>query len=78
LVTADATGTLITPAGTFSNVIRLHVVTSYRDSAFANPGHIVNNYADDEYVGIRMEFIFRLLLVLVIRLTHQHLQVVDF
>lgn len=49
-VTADGYGTLITPAGTFNNVLRVHFVQVYRDSAdlFGTP-YIVN-FNNDQYM----------------------------
>ncbi len=45
-VTYDGYGTLTTPAGTYSNVARLHVVQNYQD--VASFGSI--NYTNDEYI----------------------------
>jgi hypothetical protein len=48
-VTADAYGTMITPAGTFTNVLRVHFVQVYRDSAnFGVPYFI--DYDNDQYL----------------------------
>jgi hypothetical protein len=47
--TADGSGTLITPAGTFTNVIRIHFVESYQDSANFGVPYIIN-YGNDEYI----------------------------
>lgn len=49
-VTADGTGTLITPTGTFTNVVRVHMVEIYSDSVniFGTPQ--VTSYNNDEYL----------------------------
>lgn len=46
-ITADGYGTLITPAGTYSNVMRVHFVQAYKDSSM---GVIIFNYVNDEYM----------------------------
>jgi len=48
-VTADGYGTLITPSGTFTNVLRVHLVQTYQDSAFLGTPYIVT-YNNDEYM----------------------------
>lgn len=48
-VTADATGTLITPAGTFNNVVRVHFVQDYQDSAYIGFPQ-VSTYINDQYI----------------------------
>jgi hypothetical protein len=48
-VTADGYGTLITPGGTYTNVLRVHFYQSYRDSAFMGVPYIIN-YTNDEYI----------------------------
>lgn len=50
-VTADGYGTCITPAGTYSNVMRLHVRQVYKDSAIGLG--FVFNYNNDEYLWYR-------------------------
>jgi hypothetical protein len=48
-VTADAWGTLTTPAGTYTNVMRVHLVEAYQDSAdFGGP--FIITYNNDEYL----------------------------
>lgn len=45
-VTADGHGTCITPAGSFSNVMRLHVRQKYKDSTST----FIINYDNDQYL----------------------------
>ena len=47
-ITADAYGTLITAAGTFNNVTRVHMVQVYQDSTFFGTPYIIT-YNNDEY-----------------------------
>jgi len=49
-ITADGTGTLITPTGTFTSVLRIHMVENYSDSAniFGTP--TVTAYSNDQYL----------------------------
>lgn len=47
-VTADGTGTLITPDGTISNVVRIHFVQDYQDSTFIGVPYLIN-YVNDQY-----------------------------
>jgi hypothetical protein len=47
-ITADGYGTVITPAGTYSNVLRIHMVQAYKDSAIGFP--LMINYVNDEYL----------------------------
>ncbi len=50
-VTADGYGTLTTPAGTFSNVMRVHFVQNYQDSAYIpSYGTYLETYNNDEYM----------------------------
>jgi len=50
-VTADSYGTLTTPAGTFSNVLRIHFVQNYQDSAnIPSYGTYLVTYSNDEYM----------------------------
>ncbi len=50
-VTADGYGTVTTPAGTFSNVMRIHFVQIYSDSTnISGFGPYVINYNNDEYI----------------------------
>ncbi len=50
-VTADGYGTLTTPAGTFSNVMRVHFVQVYSDSTnISGFGPYVISYDNDEYM----------------------------
>jgi len=51
-VTADAYGTLITPNGTYNNVLRVHKVQNFQDSAI-NTAPFVNNYTSEEYVWFK-------------------------
>lgn len=46
-VTADGYGTLTTPAGTFTNVMRVHLYTVYKDSIVSNGFEF--NRIDEEY-----------------------------
>lgn len=48
-VTADSYGTLITPNGTYTNVMRVHFVQSYKDSAYIGTPYLIN-YTNDEYM----------------------------
>ena len=48
-VTADSYGTLVTPAGTFTNVLRIHFVQNYQDSIYVMGPQIVT-YNNDEYI----------------------------
>jgi hypothetical protein len=47
-VIADGYGTLITPEGTYNDVLRVHLVQSYQDSAFIGVPYIAT-YHNDEY-----------------------------
>lgn len=47
-VTADGYGTLITPAGTFTNVIRVHMVQTYRDTTIGGTYSIT--HGNDQYL----------------------------
>lgn len=49
-VTADGWGTLTTPAGTFTNVMRVHFVQTYQDSTYIANMPFVINYQNDEYM----------------------------
>jgi hypothetical protein len=49
-VTADAYGTLTTPAGTFGGVMRVHFVQNYQDSANYSGTPFVTTYSNDEYM----------------------------
>jgi hypothetical protein len=49
-VTADAYGTLTTPAGTFTNVMRVHFVQTYQDSTNIMSNPIVITYSNDQYM----------------------------
>lgn len=48
-ITADAYGTLTTPAGTFTNVLRVHMVQTYQDSADMGGPYLIQ-YSNDEYL----------------------------
>tara|TARA_R110001592_G_scaffold343413_1_gene634059 strand:- start:2064 stop:3020 length:957 start_codon:yes stop_codon:yes gene_type:complete len=48
-VTADGTGSLITPNGTISNVLRIHSVQVYTDSADLGGAPYIINYTNDQY-----------------------------
>lgn len=48
-VTADGTGTLITPSGTYTNVLRLHSVQTYSDSADLGGTPYIITYNNDQY-----------------------------
>ena len=50
-VTADGWGTVTTPAGTFNNVMRIHLLQVYKDSATSFP--LIINYTNDEYIWYR-------------------------
>lgn len=60
-VTADGYGTLITPGGTFTNVLRVHFVENYTDSTFAGSSLIIT-YHNDEYMwykeGVHVQIAF--------------------
>lgn len=47
-VTADGYGTLITPSGTYTNVMRVHFVQIYQDSAFPGTPYVIT-YNNDQY-----------------------------
>ncbi len=49
IVTADGWGTLITPAGTYTDVMRVHFVENYQDSAFLGTPYITT-YVNDQYM----------------------------
>ncbi|HWY11639.1 MAG TPA: T9SS type A sorting domain-containing protein [Bacteroidia bacterium] len=49
-VTADGWGTVTTPAGTFNNVMRIHLLQVYKDSSSSFP---TINYVNDEYLWYR-------------------------
>lgn len=49
-VTADASGTLTTPAGTFTNVIRVHLFQDYQDSTNFGGSPYIINYTNDQYL----------------------------
>jgi len=49
-VTADGWGTLTTPDGTFSNVMRVHFVQVYQDSTNISSTPFVITYNNDEYM----------------------------
>ena len=49
-VTADGYGTLTTPAGTFTNVMRVHFVQVYQDSTNIMSTPYVINYNNDQYM----------------------------
>lgn len=48
-ITADGYGTLTTPAGTFTNVLRVHMVQTYQDSAYVGMPYVIL-YTNDEYM----------------------------
>jgi hypothetical protein len=48
-VTADGYGTLTTPNGTYSNVMRVHFVQTYQDSAYVGVPYVIT-YVNDEYM----------------------------
>ncbi|OFY86593.1 MAG: hypothetical protein A3F72_08955 [Bacteroidetes bacterium RIFCSPLOWO2_12_FULL_35_15] len=48
-ITADGYGTLITPAGTFNNALRIHMVQTYQDSAYIGMPYVIP-YTNDEYM----------------------------
>ena len=48
-VTADSYGTLITPNGTYTNVMRVHFVQSYQDSAYMGVPYLIT-YTNNEYM----------------------------
>lgn len=48
-VTADGYGTVTTPAGTFTNALRVHFVQNYQDSAYIGVPYIIT-YQNDEYM----------------------------
>ena len=50
VVTADSYGTLITPSGTFSNVLRVHFYEDYQDSANISGNPFIIPYQNDEYM----------------------------
>jgi Secretion system C-terminal sorting domain len=54
-VTADAFGTITTPAGTFTNVLRVHFVQAYQDS-FNFGAPFVITFNNDEYMWYQEGF----------------------
>jgi hypothetical protein len=48
-VTADGYGTLITPSGTYTSILRVHYVQVYQDSAYLGTPYIIT-YNNDEYM----------------------------
>jgi len=46
-ITADGYGTVTTPAGTYPNALRIHLMQAYKDSAIGFP--LMITYANDEY-----------------------------
>ena len=48
-ITADGYGTVITPTGTFSNALKIHMVQTYQDSADIGVPYIIS-YVNDEYL----------------------------
>jgi hypothetical protein len=48
-VTADGSGTLITPSGTYTGVLRVHFVQNYTDSANIGGNPYMITYSNDEY-----------------------------
>lgn len=54
-VTADAYGTMVTPAGTFTNCLRVHMIEDYQDSLnFGSP--FVITYYNDQYIWFQEGF----------------------
>jgi hypothetical protein len=51
-VTADSYGTLITPSGTYANVLRVHMVETYTDSAFVGMPYTLST-STDQYTWYR-------------------------
>lgn len=51
-VTADGYGTLITPVTTYTNVMRVHFVEVYKDSAYVGVPYVIT-YNNDEYMWYR-------------------------
>ncbi len=49
-VTADGYGTLTTPAGTFTNVLRVHFVQVYQDSIDFGGNPFIVDYTNDQYM----------------------------
>ncbi len=49
-ITADGYGTLITPEGTFNNVLRVHINQVYQDSANIAGSPYILNYNADTYI----------------------------
>ena len=48
-LTADGYGTLITPAGTYNNTLRIHFVQNYTDSVDFGGTPLIYTYNNDEY-----------------------------
>jgi hypothetical protein len=51
-ITADGYGTLITPAGTYTNVLRINVSQIYQDSAYIGTPYIAS-YTNQQYMWYR-------------------------
>lgn len=49
-VTADGTGTITTPSGTYTNVLRVHFVQNYTDSTSIAGNPYVITYNNDQYI----------------------------
>lgn len=52
-LTADGYGTLITPGGTYTNTMRVHLVQVYQDSVSIQGTQSIITYTNDEYVWFK-------------------------
>ncbi|MBL0047705.1 MAG: T9SS type A sorting domain-containing protein [Bacteroidetes bacterium] len=55
-VTADASGTLTTPAGTFTNVLRVRIFQDYQDSTNLGGSPYIIDYTNDEFLWYKDGF----------------------
>ncbi len=51
-ITADGYGTLITPAGTYTNTLRISVLQTYQDSAYMGMPYLIS-YTNQQYMWYR-------------------------
>lgn len=49
-VTADGTGTITTPSGTYTNALRVHFVQNYTDSTSISGNPYIITYNNDQYI----------------------------
>ncbi len=59
-VTADGYGTLITPEGTFQDVLRVHILQSYQDSTYLDYDPFIITYTNSQYLWYKEGIHFQL------------------